>query len=99
MRDYKAKMQKYKLPPGRYRKLREFCLCSDMEERIYIEMALAETCSDGLAEWLYRHVVSTDYGWAKLETGGLPCNRDTFRVYRARFYWELDKILKRGDII
>lgn len=97
MRNYKAKMQKYRLPPERYRQLRDFCLCAGREEHIYIEMALAETCSDNLSKWLYRHVASTDYGWLQMEADSLPCSRDTFRIYRAKFYWTLDRLTKRGD--
>lgn len=93
MRDYKVKMQMYKLSPERYAELREFCLCSDLDERVYIEMALQETVNDELASWLFKHVISTDWTWARMESEGLPCNRDTFRVYRAKFYYHLDRIL------
>ena len=98
MRNYKAKMAKYRLPEARYAELREFCLCSDSADRQYITHALELTVNDDLARWLYLHVVSTDYGWAKLEAEGLPCSRDTFRVYRAKFYWHLDRILNGASL-
>lgn len=93
MRNYKAKMAAYRLPKPRYAELREFCLCSDSDDRQYIIRALEETVNDDLSRWLFLHVVSTDYGWTRMEAEGLPCSRDTFRVYRARFYWNLDRIL------
>lgn len=93
MRDYKAKMQMYRLSSIRYAELRRFCLNANRNDLICIEAALSETVKDELATWLYKHVVSTDWTWAKMESEGLPCNRDTFRVYRAKFYYNLDRIL------
>lgn len=93
MRDYKRKMDKYRLPQRRCEELREFCLCAGHDEREIIETAVRMTADDGLCVWLYKHVVSTDYRWAKMEADGLPCGRDTFRVLRARFYWNLDGLL------
>lgn len=96
MRDYKAKMEKYRLPEDVYEQLRDYCLCASLTERIYIEMALEEAIGDELSKFMYRHVVSTDYSFTRMELDGMPCGRDTFRIYRAKFYYHLWNILKRG---
>lgn len=100
MRDYKRKMDMYRLPKRRYQRLRNYCHRTDDEAQTIIGQAIGLVTKDALALWLYRHVTERDYSWASMETDGLPCTRDTFRVYRAKFYWELDKLVpkKRGDI-
>lgn len=98
MRNYKEKMKRYRLPKERYRELRDFCLCSDLQDRILIEMALSTVFNDkpdALSVFIYKHVISTDYTWAKMEFLQIPCNQDTFRLYRAKFYFELDNILTK----
>ena len=96
MRDYKAKMEMYKLPDDVYEQLRSFCLDAPLSDRVYIEMALDEAIGDELSRYMYRHVVSTDYSFTQMELDGLPCGHDTFRIYRAKFYYSLYNILKRG---
>lgn len=98
MRNYKEKMNRYRIPKERYNELRKFCLCSDCGKRSIIETALLNTFSskeDELSKHLYKHITSARCSWTELEVGGIPCNRDTFRLYRAKFYYELDKILKQ----
>ena len=91
MRGYREKMAKYRLPPGRVRQIRVFCLLADRKERDMIESAADEACGDALAGWIVRHVTSTDSSWPQLEADNIPCGIDTFRVVRARFYFTLDK--------
>lgn len=93
MRNYKQKMDQYRLPKQRIQELREYCLLSGTRERESIETAAVEAAGDCLSRWLYKHVVSTDYSWARMEADCLPCSRDTFRLYRTRFYYILDQIL------
>lgn len=97
MRDYKSKMERYRLPKQRYKELKEYCLMLSPEHQVLIEQALQMTTNDQLCRWLYKHITQNDYGWAKLEADGLPCGRDTFRVVRARFYWMLDGVLKGAN--
>ncbi len=98
MRDYKGKMARYKLSKPRYAQLRRFCLRRDIRTRMVVMKAMEKTTDDVLRTWIFRHVTSESYGLDAMEADGMPCNRDTFRVYRARFYWELDKILKGANI-
>lgn len=97
MRNYKAKIAKYRLPKQRYTYLREYCLNSDRGERLVIETAILNAFGDDqIGKFIYRHVVSTDFNWPALEANHIPCSRDTFRIYRAKFFYELDQLLKRG---
>ena len=97
VRNYKAKMALYRLPAERYKELRQYCLNSSKNERIIIETALQNAFGDdGIAPYILKHVVSTDYRWSRLEAEQIPCSRDTFCLYRAKFYSELDKLVKRG---
>lgn len=97
MRNYKAKMALYRLPVERYRELRQYCLNSGRNECLIIEKALHNAFGDdGIGKYIFLHVTSTDYKWGKLEEEMIPCSRHTFNIYRAKFYYELDKALKRG---
>ena len=89
MRDYKEKMEACRLPEDRYRELRRYCLAH--KDSPLISQVAYDAIGDELARYVIRHVTSRDYNMAKMEVDGLPCNRDTFRVYRARFFCELDK--------
>ena len=90
-------MALYRLPAERYRELRQYCLNSGRNERLTIGTALCNAFGDdGIGKYIYLHVTSTDYKWEKLEAEQIPCCRHTFNIYRAKFYYELDKALKRG---
>lgn len=100
MRDYKGKMDKYRISDGRYEALREYCLNAGERDEKYIREALSHTCNDALASYIYRHVTTRGYGLERMQADRMPCNADTFRLYRARFFWNLDRIIRRerGDI-
>ena len=93
MRTYQAKLAALKLPVERVRELREFCLQSDGLDRDIVEAAAHEAAPDALADYLIKHVTSTDYPWRALRAERIPCNRDTFHLRRASFYAILDRKL------
>lgn len=93
MRGYKEKMNKYRLPNARTKDLRCWCLQSGPAGRAIIEAAANEACGDALARWIVRHVTSINADYARLKLDKIPVGVDMFRVYRARFYWLLDKKL------
>ena len=93
MRDYKVKMDRYRLPDVRYRALRAYCKRGATEE---IRGALKKTGGGTLSCWIEKHVCLKGWRWSRLQAAGVPCNEDTFRLYRAKFYWELDKLV--GDV-
>lgn len=93
MRDYQAKLAAYALPPERVKELREYCLQADGLARDIIEAAAYEAAPDALAGYLIKHVTSTDYPWRALRAENVPCNRDTFHLRRARFYFILARKL------
>lgn len=95
MNGYKRRMEKYRLPKARYMELREYCRTGSTEE---IKKALALTKCGALVHWIEKHVCSCgEWKWSRMEADGIPCNDDTFRIYRAKFYWNLDKILREKE--
>jgi len=95
VRNYKGRMGAYRLTGERYHALRSFCRVP--ANRAEVEAAMAEACADALSVWLLRHVTTDAWPWARLEASGVPCGRDTFRLYRARFYWCLGRQLAAGE--
>ena len=95
VRNYKHRMARYRLSHERYEALRQFCLMRS--HRDVVREAMMEACDDALADWLLLHVTSKAWKWAKLEANGIPCCQDTFRLYRARFYWCLNQRLMRKE--
>ena len=93
MRNYQAKLAAYKLPAERIQALREFCLLSDGLDRDIVEAAAYEAAPDALAGYLIKHVTSTDCPWRALKAENIPCNRDTFHLRRAKFFYILDRKL------
>lgn len=97
MRDYKAKMDQYRLSDDLYNSLRELCRnyeqLSQRDKRAvddaFLEMRGSGEDVDILATWVYWHVTSDRYTWPYMEARGIPCTQDTFRVYRAKFFWLL----------
>nr|WP_325300334.1 hypothetical protein [uncultured Dysosmobacter sp.] len=93
MRGYKEKMAEYRLPTDRTKELRRWCLQSGAAGRPTIEAAANEACGDALARWIVRHVTTVNAGYERLKQDKIPVGVDMFRVYRARFFWLLDKKL------
>ena len=88
-------MNKYRLPKDRYRELKSFCRSADNSKFEIIDAAIKAafgTVNDPLAYYIELDMTK-DCNWAKLEVMQIPCNRDTFRLYRAKVYYMLDKIL------
>lgn len=95
MRNYKRRMEQYRLPKERVDALRRWCRRTSPTAP-EIERALSRTTDEVLAGWIRRNVTGELFRWRDMELAGLPCSRDTFRVYRACFFWELDRELKTG---
>ena len=93
MRGYREKMAAYRLPVDRRRELRAFCRVADAEGLAMIRSAAGEACGDSLAPWIVRHVTVPGKDWDVLQSEGIPCSVDTFRVYRARFLAILHRML------
>lgn len=93
MRGYREKMAAYRLPLDRRRELRAFCQVADAQGLAMIRSAAVEACGDSLAPWIVRHVTLPAKDWDVLQFEGIPCSVDTFRVYRARFYAILNRML------
>lgn len=90
MRNYKSKMNRYRLPPERYRELHAFCIASG---RCDIIIRAATQASDSImAEYIILHVTTNEWKWRRLEAVGIPCCGDAFRTYRARFYYLLNQL-------
>ena len=94
MRNYRGKMELYRLDPARKKVLRQWC--RQPEHRAQVEVVMAETCDVVLGRYILMHVAD-DWKWAKLEANRIPCSVDTFRVYRAKFYFLLDQALSRAN--
>ena len=91
MRDYKRKMDSYRLDKARYEYLRSYCRKGATCE---IKTALKNTGGGTLTNWIEKNVCQKGWGWTRMQAAGIPCNSDTFRLYRARFFWELDRLLR-----
>ena len=94
MRDYKKKMDEVRIPKDRLDSLKLLCSSHSPESEELIQKALDLTFkdkNDGLREWIYRGVV-LGWKWAKLEVNCIPCCRNIYNVYRARFFWNLDRL-------
>lgn len=87
-------MDRYRISQERYKELRKLCGDPDYEEMI--DEAL-EQIDDWIAPWIKRHVTSKRWRWRHMERAGIPCGGDTFRLHRAKFYYHLDMIQKRGE--
>lgn len=93
LRNYKRKMERYRLNQNRYKELKAYCRKGPSPE---ISQALKMTCDDCLSDWIERHVCMSTWPLKRMRAAGLPCTDDTFRVYRARFYYNLDRVLSRN---
>lgn len=61
-----------------------------------IREALRRTNPDKLGEYIYDYVTRPDCTIAKLEADGMPCHPRTFKVHKAHFFCELDKLAQHG---
>lgn len=97
MRDYKRKMDQYRLPKAKYIQLRAFCQTEDAEPYILdaLQLEFGEA-PDALAMWIYRHVTRTDFTWAYMESRNIPCGKETFYFYRCKFYWYLAQVVGKN---
>lgn len=91
MRDYKKKLQRYKLDKERYNYLR--ALCKDPGRADLVNQAIEAIGEPGLSDYVRHHVIHS-WKWQRLTAAGIPCSSDAFRIYRARFFWFLDSIEK-----
>lgn len=95
MRNYSAKANVYRLPHERMKELRAFCLSARGDDFELIRDVAEDTVNDALARWIILSVATDQWPWARCEANGIPCSRQTFRIYRMRFYWLLDRTLKQ----
>lgn len=92
MRNYARKMAAVRLPPERMRELKAYCHAAreDDAKRSVVDGAMEETLrGDRLDRWI-RESVLRGLGYDAMQARGIPCSRDTFRLYRARFFKALD---------
>lgn len=102
MRYYSLKMQIYRIEPARLKWLRNLCHRYpelDAETRRIIDGATFDLMigGDQLPVWV-RHQALSGCSWAFLEARAVPCNEDTFRLARARFFWLLNRRITRQEI-
>jgi hypothetical protein len=83
-------MSRYRLTESRYKELKAMCLHPTNKE--LIERALRELGCPGMENWMRRHVCTSEWKWKRLEASGIPCSGDSFRLYRARFFWILNQL-------
>lgn len=95
MRDYKGKMNRYKLTGERYEAIRNYCL--NINDDTYIMEAIDYAAGD-VAPWMLKHITRKGYLFPQMECDGLPCSRDSFRIKRQRVYWYISKILEEREI-
>lgn len=85
-------MDSLRLDPERYKELRAYCIRNGRNPQLI--KAAREATDSVMAEWLILHVTSSEWRWKRLYLNGVPCCADAFRIYRARLYWNLDKVLR-----
>lgn len=97
MRDYKRKMDQYRLPKDQYRELRAFCKTKGAEPFVLDALRLEfGEATDTLQMWIFRHVTQEGCTWEYMNSRQIPCSIDTFRFYRAKFYYCLAQVAKNG---
>lgn len=94
MRNYKQKMDKYRLPPGRMNYLRNYCQHAGDGQKQTIKKVLLSVTDPVIADFLFMNVCKGKR-WRHLEAHGIPCCGDTFRFYRMMFYYHLDRELQK----
>ena len=96
MRNYTDKAREVRLPKEREKELREWCLRARGDDLELIRDVAFDATQDALSEWIVLSVTSVRWPWARLEANHRPCSQQTFRLYKMRFYYLLDKDLKMG---
>ena len=87
-------MDSYRITKNRYMELRSLCKKQGFEETV--REALGNDLYYGLEEWIFIHVTEPRKrrsNFYTLQAEGLPCACDTFRLYRAKFYYNLELIV------
>ncbi len=98
MRNYTEKANKYRLPEERTNALRAFCHSALGDDLELIRDVAFDTVQDALANWIVMYVTDERMTWVRMEVRGVPCSRQTFRIYTLRFYWLLDKYVTEGGL-
>lgn len=96
MRNYSAKANLYRLSHERMKELRAFCLSASGDDFELIRDIADDTACGAMPRWIVLSVTTTQWPWSRCEAYGIPCSRQTFRIYRMRFYWLLDRYLKQA---
>lgn len=89
MRDYRKRIAQYAIDKKRLGYLKAYCRTSN-EERLRV---VADTMQDAfgddsIQQWLWHSIVGS-WKWAEQEAHGIPCSRDSFFFYKAKFYYVL----------
>lgn len=91
MRDYSKKIARYSVEKKRRLFLNMYCHTTNEERLQTVADAMQDAFGDdAISEWLWESIVK-GVKWAALETRGIPCSRDAFRIYKAKFFYILDK--------
>jgi len=93
LRNYKQKMDKYRLPPGRMNHLLHYCQHAGDGQRKTIKKVLLSVTDPVIADFLFMNICEGKR-WRHLEAYGIPCCSDAFRIYRRKFFYYLDMELK-----
>lgn len=91
MRNYKGKMDKYRLTPERYEVVRDYCLTT--KDHGLIKLAISIAAGD-IAPWMLKHLTNKEYLYPQMELDSIPCNGDTFRIKRQRVYYTLSRMME-----
>ena len=90
-------MDKYRLPSGRMTFLKLFCQeAPDNGQHETIMKVLLSVTDSAMADFIYRNVCRRER-WNILRAHGVPCCADTFRFYRAKFFYYLDRELEKKN--
>jgi hypothetical protein len=99
MRDYKGKMEKYRIPKSRKTLLMAYCRTTNEERLQRIRDVFDEEFGeDAIIWWLYQAIVNR-WTWMQLQNKNVPCGEDSFRVYKARFFWALNRKIFGADFL
>lgn len=91
MRNYSKKIAKYSLEKRKRVFLNAYCHTTNEERLRVIADAMQDAFGDDtISRWIWDDVVG-GAKWSLLEARGVPCSRDAFRIYKAKFFCVLDK--------
>lgn len=90
MRDYSKKIARYSVEKQRRLFLSAYCNTTNEDRLRVIADAMQDAFGDdAISRWIWDAVVR-GVKWSVLETRGVPCSRDAFRIYKAKFFYILD---------